>query len=187
MSPPAKQDKTTDESETRLPIESAIPYLPYLKYENGVMLLKPPESVDPLLESVEVRLVDGTIQDDKQQEIFDKAKALWPESSHSYLKVENLLHLIRMIKFKPGRNPPYSNDEEARKELDKVLKSVVNLTGKNDKNLGTKICQRELQEIQCNLDRLKKESKYRYLLEDEATQNLLIRQKNELQEYMTKN
>ena len=180
LPPPTEQHETETLPDT---IRSAIPYLVYLGYQNGVIWFKPPTAIDSCLGTLEVCLQNGNITVEKKQEILNKAKALWPESSHSYLNVKNLLHLIRMIMFKLVKDPP--SDEETENQLHEFLRSVknvVNVTGEKDKKMVTTFCQRALMEIERDLRNL--QGTHKRLLEEVQTRDFLTRQSQELETFM---
>ena len=160
-------------------IQRAIPYLSYLRYENGVMYLKPHTvtSIDSCIESLEVRLVKGGIQQQVKQEIFNNAKNLWPPSSQSHLRVENLLYLIRMVRFKLVLDPKFSK-EEALCDFLKYVRSVVNAKIDVNKAIADAVCERTLQDIQFHLNNLK--GGHRHLLEDPNNLGIITKLEEEL-------
>ena len=154
-------------------IQHAIPYLSYLRYENGVMYLiaLTVTSIDSCIKSLEVCLVNGGIQQQVKQEIFNKAKNLWPPSSQSHLRVENLLHLIRMVMFKLVLDPKFSQ-EKALLDFLEYVRSVVNAT------YCVVNCERTLQNIQFHLNNLN--GGHRHLLEDPNNLGIITKLEEEL-------
>ena len=152
-------------------IKRAIPYINYFRYKNGAMScnIECKYSCFKNLESCVERRISGVMQ--KENEIRDGIKKLWPEQpSEHQLPEGDLLHLIRIVMFKMLDNS-CSNffNEEHLKGFVEYVKPIV-----NSENLDTviELCKRELGDIATQINNLCRDN-FKPILEDVTTPDIL--------------
>jgi hypothetical protein len=162
-------------------IENAIPYIESFKYENGKMICNLTCTISHI-QTLEVFVEEGKIEEAKKVEISETIKTLWQQCRYGSDLAGDLLHLIRMVKFKLLNGPTFSQNHELLHNFVEYVKSIVNSTANLNKDLIIRNCERALQDMEMHMTHL--HGALKHLKGDINTQVLLQRHADELGIFM---
>jgi hypothetical protein len=161
-------------------IENAIPYIESFKYENGKMICNFTRTISHI-QNLEVLVEEGKIEEAKKVEISETINTLWQECQYGSGLAGDLLHLIRMVKFKLSNDPTFSQNKLLHTFVKYVI-SIVNSAARLNKDLIIRNCERALQDMETHMMDLSGAQKH--LKGDINTQVFLQRQAEERRKFM---
>ena len=161
-------------------IENAIPYIESFKYENSKMICNLTCTISHI-QNLEVFVEEGKIEEAKKVEISETINTLWQQCQYGSDLAGDLLHLIRMVKFKLLNDPTFSQNQLLLNFV-KYVKSIVNSAARLNKDLIIRNCERALQDMETHMMDLSGAQKH--LKGDINTQVLLQRHAEELGMFM---
>jgi hypothetical protein len=160
-------------------IESAIPYIKFFKYENSKMICNLTCTISHI-QNLELFVEGGKIEEARKVELSQKIKTLWQQCYGSDL-AGDLVHLIRMVKFKLSNDSTFSQNRLLHNFVEYV-KSIVNSAARLNKDLIIRNCERALEDMEMHMTHLHGAQKH--LKGDINTQVLLQRHAEELSKFM---